>query len=284
MSAQIRADIGQALANLRAGTVIPAHPLVLDGNHGIDTARQRAITRYYLDSGVGGIAVGVHTTQFAIREAGLFEPVLRLTAETIDAWPSREVAKISGVTGGTEQALTEAKVARDMGYHAVLLNVARLREKSETEILEHCRKIAQEVPIIGFALLPEVGGFHLSFEFWREFCEIENVVAIKMAPFNRYRTLDILRAVIESGREGEITLYTGNDDHIVLDLLTPFLVPTSAGIREVRIRGGLLGHWSVWTHRAVRMFKEIERARSQSVVSNELLGLDSVVTQMNAAV
>src|SRR5690625_2170733 len=213
------------MRRFKDGVVIPAHPLVLDADHQIDRKRQRAITRYYIDAGVGGVAIGVHTTQFAIREAGLFEPVLRLTSEAMDDWSDRELVKIAGVTGGTEQALAEATVARELGYHAVLLNVARFVNEPEERVLEHCRRVAEVASVIGFALLPEVGGFHLSFEFWREFCEIENVIAIKMAPFNRYRTLDIVRAVVESGREGDVMLYTGNDDHIVLDLLSPFVIP-----------------------------------------------------------
>lgn len=275
------------MSQLKDGAVIPAHPLVLDSNYQIDRKRQRAITRYYVDAGVGGIAIGVHTTQFAIREAGLFEPVLRLTSQVMDDWSDRELAKIAGVTGGTEQALAEATVARELGYHAVLLNVARFANEPEERVLEHCRRVAEVTPIIGFALLPEVGGFHLSYDFWREFCEIDNVIAIKMAPFNRYRTLDIVRAVVESGRENDITLYTGNDDHIVLDLLSPFVIATGPGggeQRSVQIQGGLLGHWSVWAHRAVRMLEEIKQARAQTAIPRNMLALDSIVTQMNAAV
>jgi len=279
-------DIGStelALRVLHEGTVIPAHPLVLTEDRTLDERRQRAVSRYYIDAGAGGLAVGVHTTQFGIRKHGMFEDVLRVSAETVADWADRPMVLVAGVIGDTEQALGEAVLARDLGYHAALVNVAAWKGKGEHDILEHCRAIATETPIVGFALLPEVGGFHLSYDFWRAFVEIQNVVAIKLAPFNRYRTLDIVRAVVAARAEDRITLYTGNDDHIVLDLLQPFIVPRDGVDVTVRIKGGLLGHWSVWTQKATSQFAEISAARG-SAVSQELLGLDSRVTDSNEAI
>ncbi|MGV8912775.1 MAG: dihydrodipicolinate synthase family protein [Rhodoglobus sp.] len=271
-----------AYAVLHAGTVIPAHLLALTAQRTLDETRQRALTRYYLDSGVGGLAVGVHTTQFGIRERGLYSRVLELAAEESRTWTSRPIALVAGLIGDTEQARDEARTAVELGYHAGLLNLAALKSWSEDQLLEHCRTIAAEIPLIGFALLPEVGGFHLSFNFWRQFAEIENVIAIKMAPFNRYRTLEIVRAVVAAHAENRVALYTGNDDHIVLDLLQPFAIPRGNDTVTVRIRGGLLGHWSVWTHAAVEQFAEITAPSTGA--SNELLALDSVVTDCNSAI
>jgi hypothetical protein len=273
---------GAAYSVLHEGTVIPAHLLALTAERTLDERRQRALTRYYLDSGVGGLAVGVHTTQFGIRENGMFHRVLELAAEESRTWTTRPIALIAGLIGGTQQARSEAQTAVEFGYHAGLLNVAALKSWSEDQLLEHCQTVAKEIPLIGFALLPEVGGFHLSFDFWRRFVEIENVIAIKMAPFNRYRTLEIVRAVVAAKAENRVTLYTGNDDHIVLDLLQPFAIPRDKETVTVRIRGGLLGHWSVWTHAAVKLFDEIT---TPSIgVSNDLLALDSVVTDCNSAI
>lgn len=272
-----------ALAVLHEGTVIPAHPLALTAERRLDGARQRALSRYYLDAGAGGLAVGVHTTQFAIREHGLFEPVLEISAGVAADWTDRPIALVAGVVGDTEQAVTEARLARSLGYTAVILNVAAWKGRPESDILEHCRAVAAEMPVVGFALLPEVGGFHLSYEFWYRFAQIENVVAIKLAPFNRYRTLDIVRAVVAARAEDRIALYTGNDDHIVLDLLQPFVIPRDGELVPVSIVGGLLGHWSVWTRAAVEQFERIRAARGQAV-SAELLGLDSRVTDCNEAI
>lgn len=274
------------LALLRGGTVLPAHPLALTADRQLDRTRQRALTRYYMDAGAGGVAVGVHTTQFAIREAGLYAPVLELAAETVADWADAARLLVAGVTGPTAQALDEARTARGLGYHAVLLNLARLKGASEAEILQHCRAVAAEMPVIGFALLPEVGGFHLSYGFWRAFAGIENVIAIKMAPFNRYRTLDIIRAVADAGAEARVTLYTGNDDHIVLDLLQPFVVRDPGGEveRRLRIRGGLLGHWSVWVRPAVEMLTRIHALPDDADVPQDLLALDSIVTDCNGAI
>ena len=275
--------ISPALQVIHDGTVIPAHPLALTADRELDVVRQRALSRYYIDAGVGGLAVGVHTTQFAIREHGIFEDVLRISAETVSDWTDRTVSLIAGVIGGTEQALRETTLARSLGYDAVILNIAGWRGRDERDILAHCRAIAAEMPVVGFALLPEVGGFHLSFDFWREFASIPNVVAIKLAPFNRYRTLDIVRAVVAAGAEHRITLYTGNDDHIVLDLLQPFMIPRGDELVTVYIRGGLLGHWSVWTAAAVEQFAALRGAQGGSI-SQELLGLDSRVTDCNEAI
>lgn len=276
-----RAD---ALRIIAQGTVVPAHPLALTADRTIDERRQRALSRYYLDAGAGGLAVGVHTTQFGIRAAGLYADVLRLAAEEATTWVDRPVALIAGVTGRTPQALDETATARDAGYDAVLLNLAAWRGAPEADILAHCRTVAEVTPVIGFALLPEVGGMHLSYDFWRSFAELDNVVAIKMAPFNRYRTLDIVRAVVDARVEKRIALYTGNDDHIVLDLLQPFTLRRDGEDVTVRIVGGLLGHWSVWTRRAVQLFDRLRAAASADAVPRELLALDSQVTDANRAV
>jgi hypothetical protein len=272
------------LAVLRQGAVIPAHPLAVDASRRLDPRRQRALTRYYIDAGAGGLAVGVHTTQFAIRDVGLYEPVLRAAAETARAWTARPLVLIAGVAGRTAQAVAEAHVARALGYHAVLTSLAAFKGAADDEMIAHCRAIAAEMPLVGFYLQPAVGGRVLSAQFWRRFAEIDNVVAIKIAPFNRYRTLDVLRGVAMARAEGRISLYTGNDDHIVLDLLTPF--PADAGDRpvELRIVGGLLGHWSVWVKTAVELLARIKAARGTGAVPEALLALDAQVTDCNAAI
>lgn len=269
---------------LARGGVIPAHPLALDENRRLDGRRQRALSRYYLEAGANGLAVGVHTTQFGIRSAGLFPDVLRLSADVAAEYAEREPVLIAGVIGDTAQAIAEAELAIASGYHAVLLNVAAWRDADESDVLAHCRAVAEVAPLIGFALLPEVGGFHLSYDFWREFAEIPQVVAIKMAPFNRYRTLDIVRGVVHARAETRISLFTGNDDHIVLDLLAPFDVPRDGEIVRVHVRGGLLGHWSVWTRRAVEQFGWLRSAVSADVIPADALALDSRVTDANGAI
>ncbi|MFN3226591.1 MAG: dihydrodipicolinate synthase family protein [Hyphomicrobiales bacterium] len=271
---------------LRKGAALPAHPLVLDARRQLDRVRQRAVTRYYMEAGAGGIAVGVHTTQFAIREVGLYAPVLELAAQTALDWGGEGKVLVAGVTGKTDQALQEAKTAQTLGYHAVLLNLARMKGAAEHDILEHCRTIAKEMPVIGFALLPGVGGFHLSYDFWHAFAQIGNVVAIKMAPFDRYRTLEIVRAVEDAGASDRVTLYTGNDDHIVMDLLQPFVVRSQDGASEarVRIRGGLLGHWSVWVKPAVELLDRIHTIPDGADVPEDLLAQDSIVTDCNLAI
>jgi len=262
-------------ARLQAGLAIPAHPLALTAQRRLDERRQRALSRYYLAAGAGGLAVGVHTTQFAIREPkiGLYRPVLELAAEEMDRVESSPV-RIAGVCGHTSQAVAEATLARELGYEAVLLSLGALREASENDLVHHCQEVAVIMPVIGFYLQSSVGGRRLPYSFWRRFAEIENVVAIKIAPFNRYETQEVIRAVIDSGRE-DIALYTGNDDSIVADLLTPFRF--SGG--ERRIAGGLLGHWSVWTKRAVEL---LERCRFAEVTP-DLLRLGGEITDCNAA-
>jgi len=264
---------------LRAGCVIPAHPLALDAARQLDPRRQRALSRYYLDAGSGGLAVGVHTTQFAIREVGLYERVLTLAAE-VAAERSTPPILIAGAIGRTAQAVREARIARDLGYHAVLLSLAAWKGASEDEIVAHCAAVAAEMPLVGFYLQPAVGGVRLPASFWRRFAAIPNVIAIKIAPFNRYATLDVLRGVQEAGAADRVALYTGNDDHIVADLLTPFDL---GGPKPLRIVGGLLGHWSVWTRAAVELQARC-RAVGDGPIPAELLALDAQVTEMNAAV
>jgi len=239
---------------LRRGVVIPAHPLALDANRKLDERRQRALTRYYLAAGAGGIAVGVHTTQFEIRDPkfGLYQPVLALAMEELR---SSDAIRIAGIVGATPQAVKEAELAAACGYHAGLLSLGALRHASVPELIAHTRAVASVIPLFGFYLQPAVGGRILPHEFWRQFVEVENVVAIKTAPFNRYQTLDVVRAVAESGRANDIALYTGNDDNIVVDLLTPF----QFGKQNLRIAGGLLGHWAVWTRRAVELLERVHR-------------------------
>jgi hypothetical protein len=273
-----------SLAILRRGAVIPAHPLALDANRKLDRRRQRALTRYYVDSGAGGLAVGVHTTQFAIRDVGLYEPVLELALETAAEWTNRPLVKIAGLAGRTEQAVKEARIAARLGYQAGLLSLAAFKGRTEDEMVAHCAAIADEIPLVGFYLQTAVGGVPLPVSFWRRFAAIDNVIAIKMAPFNRYRTLDVIRGVVEAGADDRITLYTGNDDHIVLDLLAPFDVRRGRETIRVRVRGGLLGHWSVWTKAAVDLLDRLHRAAEADDIDLDLLALDSRVTDCNAAV
>jgi len=268
------------LALLRRGTVIPAHPLALDAARRLDARRQRALSRYYLDAGAGGLAVGVHATQFAIREAGLYEPVLKLAAEEARSWAKRPVLLVGGLAGKTYQAREEAAVALAQGYHAGMLSLAAMKGATEDELVTHCAAIAAEIPLIGFYLQPAVGGIALSAGFWRRFCELENAIAIKVAPFNRYATLAVVKGLVAAGAEERITLYTGNDDHIVLDLVLPFAVRRGTEEVRVRIKGGLLGHWSVWTRTAVQLLERIQGAR---VVDEDLLALDARVTDCNSA-
>lgn len=263
-------------AQLLSGLVIPAHPLALNRDRKLDERRQRALTRYYLAAGAGGLAIGVHTTQFAIRDPqiDLFKPVLRIAMEEMRA---RKIVKIAGVCGKRKQAVAEAEIAAELGYDAVLLSLGALVDASVSELIEHSRYIASIIPIIGFYLQPSVGGRILPYAFWREFCEIENVVAIKVAPFNRYQTLEVIRAFAESGRTEQVALYTGNDDNILLDLLTTY----EFSDKRVRFSGGLLGHWAVWTKKAVA---HLGAARQQvSDVSSDLLTLAQQITDANAA-
>jgi hypothetical protein len=272
------------LDTLRRGAVIPAHPLALDTNRRLDKRRQRALSRYYLDAGARGLAVGVHTTQFAIRDVGLYVPVLELAAQTAAEWAQEKPIMIAGLVGRTAQAVKEAQTARGIGYHAGLLSLAAFKGASEDELIEHAQAVAREIPLIGFYLQPAVGGILLSAAFWRRFAAIENVVAIKIAPFNRYRTLDVVRGVAEAGAADRVTLYTGNDDHILFDLLNPFTVMAKGQPQIMRIKGGLLGHWSVWVKRAVELLARVHTAVASGKVPEDLLGLESQITDSNAAI
>ncbi len=306
------ASIEQVRDRLNEGLVIPACPLALNPQRKLDQRRQRALLRYYHAAGAGGVAVGVHTTQFAIREPqhGLFEPVLQLAAETISACDFRETRstlRIAGICGRTEQAVAEATFARGCGYDAGLLSLAAFKHDSDDELLAHCQTVAREIPIFGFYLQPAAGGRILPLAFWRRFVEIPDVIAIKIAPFNRYQTWDVIRAVAEAGRAEDIALYTGNDDHIVVDLLTEFRVPEAytetivppfagtlskqephlkiheAAAASVRIVGGLLGQWGCWTKRAVELLDNIKRLRAKSSIAADLLTLAAEITDCNAA-
>lgn len=272
-------------AHLLAGQVIPAHPLALTAERKLDERRQRALTRYYCAAGAGGLAVGVHTTQFAIRERGLLAPVLELASDTADAALEacpRPLVKIAGLCGDTRQAVSEAEIALGYGYHAGLLSLAAWKNAGDDAVLVHCRAVAETIPVVGFYLQPAVGGRVFRYSFWREFVEIPNVVAIKIAPFNRYQTLDVVRAVAESGRT-DIALYTGNDDAIVTDLLTPWEIPVASG-KTVRLRivGGLLGHWAVWTRKAVELLEAV-KATGDEPLDPRWLTLAAQVTDANAA-
>jgi hypothetical protein len=284
MSAMHQSQIKSGVRRLIAdGTVVPAHPLALTADRTLDTVHQRALTRYYIDAGAGGLAVGVHTTQFAIRDVGLYRPVLELAAETAAAWTQRPLALVAGLAGPTQQAIAEAQVAGGIGYHAGLLSLAAMKSASEDEIIAHCEAVAREIPLVGFYLQPAVGGVILSADFWRRFASIDNVIAIKVAPFNRYRTLDVLRGLAAADALDRIALYTGNDDHILLDLTLPFDLRERGVTTRTYFRGGLLGHWSVWTASAIKQFEMCRAARGKAAVSADLLALDARVTDCNSA-
>jgi len=270
---------------LFGGLVIPAHPLALTEERKLDERRQVGLTRYYCDAGAGGIAVGVHTTQFAIRdpEIGLFAPVLQLAIETMRSFEKehdKRLVKVAGVCGATAQALREAAFARECGYDSCLLSLAALRGATQSELIQHCRQVAEIMPLMGFYLQPAVGGRVLDYEFWRQFLEIENVVAIKVAPFNRYHTLDVARALAQSGRYNEVALYTGNDDSIVSDLLTEFRF----GDAHFQFAGGLLGHWAVWTKRAVELLDGVGQCKREGGRgAYDLLARSAETTDANSA-
>ena len=272
---------------LQRGVVLPAHPLALDARRRLDERHQRALSRYYLAAGAGGLAVGVHTTQFEIRDpaVGLFRPVLQLAAEELDradAGRREPLVRIAGVCGPTPQAAAEAQTARELGYHAGLLSLAALRHADDDALIAHCRTVAEVLPIVGFYLQTAVGGRILPYRFWRRLMEIPGVVAVKIAPFNRYQTLDVVRAVVESGRT-DVALYTGNDDNIVADLITPFRFDRGGRPVQRRIVGGLLGHWAVWTRRAVELLERCHRLAADDTVPAEILRLGVEVTDSNAA-
>ena len=279
----------EAFAVLRRGIVIPAHPLALTAARKLDERRQVALTRYYCDAGVGGVAVGVHTTQFAIHDphVGLFEPVLRLATEAMHDYERRHekrLVKVAGIIGPTSQAIREATLARSLGYDVGLLSLGALRDSSVPELIEHCRHVSEVMPLFGFYLQPAVGGRTLEYNFWREFLEIENIVGIKVAPFDRYRTLDVARALIDSGRHEDVVLYSGNDDNIVAELLAEFRLAGASGLTSVRFAGGLLGHWAVWAKRAVELLETVQECRLRrggDVFA--LLARGAEITDANAA-
>ncbi|WP_068619015.1 dihydrodipicolinate synthase family protein [Paenibacillus tuaregi] len=272
---------------LHRGTAIPAHPLALNADRKLDERRQRALTRYYLGSGAGGIAVAVHTTQFEIRDpsVGLLETVLRLAADEVEAARlNRPLIKVAGICGPTDQALREAELAAKYNYNLGLVSTGGLQDYSESELLRRAEAIADIIPVFGFYLQPAVGGRPLSYSFWRELAEIPGVQGIKMAPFNRYQTLDVVRAVMSSSRKDEIALYTGNDDNIVADLLTTFRFTEDGTVYEKKIVGGLLGHWAVWTKTAVELLEEIIQLRESGAdIPAELLTRGAQITDVNAA-
>jgi dihydrodipicolinate synthase/N-acetylneuraminate lyase len=281
-----------ARAAFQQGMVIPAHPLALDAGGRLDERRQRALTRYYAAAGAGGLAVGVHTTQFAIRDpmVGLFEPVLSIAREEMDRADSHRrvpMVRIGGICGPTDQAVREAELLVRLGYHAGLLSLAALKEQDDRALIAHCEAVAARIPLVGFYLQPSVGGRVLSYGFWRRFADIPAVIAVKIAPFNRYQTLDVIRAIVDAGRE-DIALYTGNDDSIVSDLVTTFrfaregTAPGSPPV-ERRIVGGLLGHWAVWTRSAVALLAECHAAARAGHVAGSLLQRGVEVTDANAA-
>ena len=284
MSNKLDSRITDALAK---GMVIPAHPLALTAERHLDERRQRALSRYYMAAGAGGLAIGVHTTQFAIRNQsiGLFEPVLKIAADEMDRADRtrpQPMVRIGGICGNTAQSVREAELLAGLGYHAGLLNLGAMKDAADDALLRHCRSVAEVVPIVGFYLQPAAGGRLLSFRFWRQFAEIENVAAIKIAPFNRYQTLDVVRAIAESGHA--IPLYTGNDDNIVMDLLTPYPFSIDGKNRERRIVGGLLGHWAVWTHSAANLLRDCqEAANTKTEIPAEFLRRSVEVTDANAA-
>lgn len=266
---------------LYAGTVIPAHPLALTSARRLDEARQRRLTRYYIAAGAGGVAVGVHTTQFEIRkpEFNLYETVLRLAAEEIGkAGLERPFIKVAGICGPTDQALAEARLAVSYGYDLGLVSLGGLKDFSEDQLVRHIAAVAEVIPVFGFYLQPSVGGRILSYRFWEQMVAIPNVKAIKTAPFNRYQTLDVVRAVCESSRRDDIALYTGNDDNILPDLITTYRFPVNGKSVEKRFAGGLLGHWSVWTHKVAELFAAVKAG-----TAGDLLQKGIAVTDMNAA-
>ena len=271
------------LTAFRRGGAIPAHPLALDADRKLDERRQRALARYYIDAGAIGLAVGVHTTQFEIREKGLFRPVLEIAAEEAAGWsPDSPPLMVAGAVGPTSQAIDEAQIAADLGYHAVLLSLAG-HEENVGDLVEHCRAVSEVMPIIGFYLQSSIGGPVLPRAFWNRFARLENVLGIKIAPFNRYRTLDVIRGVVEAEAEERISLYTGNDDNIVADLLTPYRIRRDGKTISVRIVGGLLGHWSVWTKRAVELIERVRGLDETTTIDQGWLTLDASTTDCNAA-
>lgn len=283
MAATLAPELARLLAE---GCVIPAHPLALDADRRLDERRQRALTRYYLAAGSGGVAVAVHSTQFEIRDPkwNLLRPVLELAADVVRGEADRQVLLVAGACGETAQAVAEAELAAELGYSAVLLSPGGLGHLSETELVDRARAVAEVLPVIGFYLQPAVGGRRLSASFWRALADVDGVVAIKIAPFDRYATHDVVRAVCESDRRDEIALYTGNDDNILVDLLTTYRIPVGDRVVEKRIVGGLLGQWAVWTRTAVELLDRVRAADTDPAVRQELLSLAPQLTDANAAI
>lgn len=280
---QLRPDTRKRLFE---GIVIPAHPLALTADRALDEVRQAALTRYYIAAGAGGIAVGVHTTQFATRKQGMYEDILRISADTVDKHTGDQpIIKVAGVIGPTAQALSEATLAASLGYDIGLVGLGGLNDWTENELIAHVEQIAQVIPVCGFYLQPSVGGRPLGYSFWRRMAEIDGVVAIKIAPFNRYQTIDVVRGVAESSRRAEIALYTGNDDNILPDLLTTYRFIVDGVPVEKRIVGGLLGHWAVWTEKAVEQLEACHAAiaSGDGAAISELLTKGIQVTDSNAA-
>ncbi|MFI4874981.1 MAG: dihydrodipicolinate synthase family protein [Blastopirellula sp. JB062] len=281
----LRPQIGELL---RSGIVIPAHPLALTDERRLDERRQRALTRYYHAAGAQGVAVGVHTTQFEIREPkhGLLQPVLELAAETIadcDRETGRSSVLIAGVCGPTPQAVAEAQLARELGYQIGMLSLGAMPQASDDQLIAHCAAVASELPIFGFYMQTSVGGRELSIDFWRRLAEIPNLAGIKIAPFDRYKTIDVVRAIAESGRQNEVALYTGNDDAIVIDLLTQYETEVAGATVPLRIVGGLLGHWACWTQKAVEVLRQCQATWTTDQIPSSMLTLAAQVTDCNAA-
>ncbi|MCI0331866.1 MAG: dihydrodipicolinate synthase family protein [Planctomycetes bacterium] len=274
---------------LCSGVVIPAHPLALNAARQLDERRQRALSRYYIAAGAGGLAVGVHTTQFRIHDpkVGLLKPVWTLAAEEMDrgdAARDMPLVRVAGICGETRQAVSEAHLARDLRFQFGLLSLGKLPGASIPRLLDHCRVVAEIIPLFGFYLQPKAGGVELPHEFWHGFCEIENVAAIKIAAFDRYRTLDVIRAVVESGRD-DIALYTGNDDNIVFDLISPYRFDVGKSAADRCFVGGLLGQWAVWTSQAVALHRRCrDLAMAQDEVPSDLLRLAVELTDANGAI
>lgn len=278
----------QVLERLRGGGFIPAHPLALNEDLTVDEVAQRRLTRYYISCGVDGIAIGVHTTQFEIRDPdyNYFEKVLEIMIDEIKQInPGPSFIKVAGICGPTSQAIREARIAKRLGYDLGLLSMGGLESLPEKELIERTKAVAREIPVFGFYLQPSVGGRILSYSFWKEFCDIDNVYAIKTAPFNRYHTLEVVRGICNSRRNEKISLYTGNDDNIVLDLITPYAIRVEDRIIEKRFVGGLLGHYAVWTKKSVDLFHYIKDGlKSKTLDYEEILKIAVEITDMNAAI
>ncbi len=277
-----------ALKRFQEGTVIPAHPLALNSDRKLDERRQRALSRYYLDAGAGGLAVAVHTTQFAIRDPriGLLEPVLRIGSEEMDAYERKTgkgIFRVAGVCGPVDQAIGEAELAKKLGYDAALLSPGGLGQLSEKDLIRRTEQLASVLPVVGFYLQPSVGGRIFSYDYWQRLCDIPGVIGIKCASFNRYQTIDVVRAVALSDRRRSIALYTGNDDHIAMDLLTEYRFCRDGKEYKQRFTGGLLGHWAVWTHTAVKIFQQLKEAGKKEAIPARLLTLAAQITDANAA-